>query len=309
MNRDTCFLMGITFCSFVIAGGYLMMLYQHKSAESVALSQTQQKVQQPTVLQMNQLPATNSTPPEAFTPEQQAAIGQIAADYLRDHPDLLVEMSEKLQQREHDAEQRQALDAVLAQQKVLLDAEQAPTVRPDGDVTLIQFFDYQCIWCSRMAPVVEAVMDKDAALRVAFREYPIFGERWPRSREAAIRGVSIWRQQGADAYARYHHALFKTGHAEGQLTQADIWQATQLAGADAQNVGSTVSGIGAEIDLKGNAVLASELGISGTPAFIVMPTENASADTTSVMYGAVDAPTLQAAIAKARGKTAGKADK
>lgn len=54
-----------------------------------------------------------------------------------------------------------------------MDAEQAPTVRPDGDVTLIQFFDYQCIWCSRMAPVVEAVMDKDASLRVAFREYPI----------------------------------------------------------------------------------------------------------------------------------------
>ncbi|MGQ6475895.1 DsbA family protein [Serratia sp. IR-2025] len=258
---------------------------------------------------LTQLPAHASPGAATFTPEQQAAIGQIAADYLRDHPDLLVEMSEKLQQRENAAEQRQALDAVLANKHMLLNGDAAPTVRPDGDVTLIQFFDYQCIWCSRMAPVVEAVMDKDAALRVAFREYPIFGERWPLSRDAAIRGVSIWRQQGADAYARYHHALFKTGHAEGQLTQADIRQATQLAGADVQKVGSTVSGIGAEIDLKGNAVLAGDLGISGTPAFIVMPTENANADNTSVMYGAVDAPTLQAAIAKARGKTAGKADK
>nr|WP_172690009.1 hypothetical protein [Serratia marcescens]SAY46589.1 Uncharacterised protein [Serratia marcescens] len=88
----------------------------------------------------SQLPAYASPGAVTFTPEQQAAIGQIAADYLRDHPDLLVEMSEKLQQRENVAEQRQALDAVLAQQKVLLDAEQAPTVRPDGDVTLIQFF-------------------------------------------------------------------------------------------------------------------------------------------------------------------------
>lgn len=257
----------------------------------------------------SQLPAYASPAASAFTPEQQAAIGQIAADYLRDHPDLLVEMSEKLQQRENAAEQRQALDAVLANKHMLLNGDAAPTVRPDGDVTLIQFFDYQCIWCSRMAPVVEAVMDKDAALRVAFREYPIFGERWPLSRDAAIRGVSIWRQQGADAYARYHHALFKTGHAEGQLTQADIRQATQLAGADVQKVGSTVSGIGAETDLKGNAVLAGDLGISGTPAFIVMPTQHANADNTSVMYGAVDASTLQAAIAKARGKTAGKADK
>lgn len=258
---------------------------------------------------LTQLPAHASPGAATFTPEQQAAIGQIAADYLRDHPDLLVEMSEKLQQRENAAEQRQALDAVLANKHMLLNGDAAPTVRPDGDVTLIQFFDYQCIWCSRMAPVVEAVMDKDAALRVAFREYPIFGERWPLSRDAAIRGVSIWRQQGADAYARYHHALFKTGHAEGQLTQADIRQATQLAGADVQKVGSTVSGIGAEIDLKGNAVLAGDLGINGTPAFIVMPTQHANADNTSVMYGAVDASTLQAAIAKARGKTAGKADK
>ncbi|MBN5380141.1 DsbA family protein [Serratia marcescens] len=256
-----------------------------------------------------QLPAHASPGAVSFTPEQQAAIGQIAADYLREHPDLLVEMSEKLQQRENAAEQHQALEAVLANQKRLLNAKEAPTVRPDGDVTLIQFFDYQCIWCSRMAPVVEAVMDKDASLRVAFREYPIFGERWPLSRDAAIRGVSIWRQQGADAYARYHHALFKTGHAEGQLTQADIRQAAQLAGADMQNVGSAASDAGAEIDLKGNAALAGALGIIGTPAFVVMPTKGANADNTSVMYGAVDASTLQAAIAKARGKTAGKAEK
>lgn len=65
-----------------------------------------------------QLPAHASPGAVSFTSEQQAAIGQIAADYLREHPDLLVEMSEKLQQREHDAEQRQALDVVLAQQKV-----------------------------------------------------------------------------------------------------------------------------------------------------------------------------------------------
>lgn len=258
----------------------------------------------------SQQPTYASPAASPFTPEQQAAIGQIAADYLRDHPDLLVEMSEKLQQRENVAEQRQALDAVLAQQKVLLDAEQAPTMRPDGDVTLIQFFDYQCIWCSRMAPVVEAVMDKDAALRVSFREYPIFGERWPLSREAAQQGLAIWREKGADAYGRYHAALFKTGHAEGQLTQKDINLAREAAGG-AAILSETASKQknAATVDLASNIALASQLGISGTPAFIVMPTQHANADNTSVMYGAVDASTLQTAIAKARGKTAGKADK
>ncbi|HID8218951.1 TPA: DsbA family protein [Serratia marcescens] len=258
----------------------------------------------------SQLPAYASPGAVTFTPEQQAAIGQIAADYLRDHPDLLVEISEKLQQRENAAEQHQALDAVLANKHMLLNGDAAPTVRPDGDVTLIQFFDYQCIWCSRMAPVVEAVMDKDAALRVAFREYPIFGERWPLSREAAQQGLAIWREKGADAYGRYHAALFKTGHAEGQLTQKDINLAREAAGG-AAIVSETASKQknAATVDLASNIALASQLGISGTPAFIVMPTENANADNTSVMYGAVDAPTLQAAIAKARGKTAGKADK
>lgn len=259
---------------------------------------------------LSQLPAHASPGAASFTPEQQAAIGQIAADYLRDHPDLLVEMSEKLQQREHDAEQRQALEAVLANKKSLLNADEAPTVRPDGDVTLIQFFDYQCIWCSRMAPVVEAVMDKDAALRVAFREYPIFGERWPLSREAAKQGLGVWYEKGAEAYGRYHAALFNTGHAEGQLTQKDISLAREAAGllptvSDATSEQRNA----ATIDLASNLALASQLGISGTPAFIVMPTQHANADNTSVMYGAVDASTLQAAIAKARGKTAGKADK
>lgn len=258
----------------------------------------------------SQLPAHASPGTARFTPEQQAAIGQIAADYLREHPDLLVEMSEKLQQRENAAEQRQALDAVLANKKRLLNADEAPTVRPDGDVTLIQFFDYQCIWCSRMAPVVEAVMDKDAALRVAFREYPIFGERWPLSRAAAQQGLAVWREKGADAYGIYHAYLFKTGHAEGQLTQKDIDLARRAAGGAPQEGDMPSPQVSAAAgDLVVNTELASQLGISGTPAFIVMPTKNANADNTSVMFGAVDASTLQAAIAKARGKTAGKADK
>lgn len=246
-------------------------------------------------------PAMAATPSaDTFTPSQQAAIGQIAADYLRAHPEILIEMSEKLQHQEEQQQQKSAIAAVLANRQALLQDPASPVVHPDGDVALVQFFDYQCIWCSRMAPVVDSLIAGDNRLRVTFKEWPIFGKQWPLSTFAARTGLSVWAAKGADGYQQYHSTLYQTGHVEGQLTRDDITRAVTAAGVDDAKLVRVP-----ETQLSATAELASQLGINGTPAFIVMPVRGANADNTSVMFGAVDAATLQAAIAKAR--TAGSA--
>ncbi len=231
----------------------------------------------------------------SFTPAQQEAIGKIAAGYLRAHPELLVEMSQKLQQQAQAKQTSLAVQAVLKQQDRLLNDPDSPVLHPVGSVAVVQFFDYQCVYCSRTAPAVEAVIGANPDVRFIWKEWPIFGGKWPLSATAAQTGLAVWKQGGAEAYHRYHAALFASGHIEGDLTAADIDAAVKRAG-----IRSAPDTASATVALERTSELAKLLGIQGTPAFVVMPVTGASADNVSVIPGAVSQAALQAAVNKAR---------
>ncbi|MHC7590333.1 hypothetical protein ACYAZN_24905 [Klebsiella pneumoniae] len=113
-----------------------------------------------------------------FTPEQEKRIGEIAADYMRAHPDILIQMSEKLQAEQQERESRELKSAALAQQARILSDENIPSWGPaEGTVMVVEFFDYQCIWCSRLAPELEKVMKANTNVRYYFMEWPVFGSR------------------------------------------------------------------------------------------------------------------------------------
>lgn len=130
----------------------------------------------------------------------------------------------------------------------------------DAKVTVVEFFDYQCIYCARLAPELEKVIKANPDVRFVFKEFPIFGQRWPASLSAAKTGLQIWKQKGADAYLHYHNAIYATAHNEGKLTDADISAAAKAVKFDAKtapDVQGTLDGIN---------TLAQQLGRSGTPA-------------------------------------------
>lgn len=298
MKVDTVCLVGITLCSFAIAGGYLVMKIQDKPAESVAVSQTQPKVLQPTDFQMNQLPATNAATPGAFTQAQQDAIGPLARDYLLAHPDILLQMSDALEAKQQSAANRTVQTALTTQpalQAALLHDPATPVIHPDGAVTLVQFFDYQCIWCARMAPVVADFVRDNPDVRFVFKEFPIFGSRWPMSVQAARTGLTLWQLKGGDAYLAYHNAVFASGENEGRLSQPTVNTALTAAGAAPMTLLPET-----EKTLLATRALAQQLNISGTPAFIVMPTRNARPEQVTPLYGAVDAKALQTAVMQAK---------
>lgn len=298
MKVDTVCLVGITLCSFAIAGGYLVMKTQDKPDESVAVSQTQPKVLQPTDFQMNQLPATNAATPGAFTQAQQDAIGPLARDYLLAHPDILLQMSDALEAKQQSAANRTVQTALTTQpalQAALLHDPATPVIHPDGAVTLVQFFDYQCIWCARMAPVVADFVRDNPDVRFVFKEFPIFGSRWPMSVQAARTGLTLWQLKGGDAYLAYHNAVFASGENEGRLSQPTVNTALIAAGAAPMTLLPDT-----EKTLLATRELAQQLNISGTPAFIVMPTRNARPEQVTPLYGAVDAKALQTAVMQAK---------
>jgi protein-disulfide isomerase len=95
------------------------------------------------------------------------------------------------------------------------------SVASDAPVTVVEFFDYQCIYCSRLAHFIND-LHQDTQLQFVFHETPIFGSRWPMSTLAAKVGNAVYKTKGMAAYDSYHRVLFATGHNEGQLTQQDI---------------------------------------------------------------------------------------
>lgn len=233
----------------------------------------------------------------AFTPEQEARIGEVAKAYLLDHPEVLVEVSQKLQAQQQEQQLHALTTAVLAHQDALLNDKATPSYGPaDARVALVEFFDYQCSVCAQQAPVLEALMQANPQVRYVFKEWPIFGARWPASMAAAETGLQIWKQKGADAYLAYHNAIYATGHDEGKLTPQDIAHASVKAGKLKGKKAEALDTL-SQID-----ALAQNLGFRGTPGLIVMPVSGATVDNVTVVPGGASQATLQTAIDKALGK-------
>lgn len=234
-------------------------------------------------------------PAKIFTDEQEARIGEVAQEYLLEHPDILVQVSRKLEAQQRAEQLNSMMQAAISYQDALINDSSTPAYgAADAKVAFIEFFDYQCSVCARQAAVIEGLMKANPQVRYVFKEWPIFAQRWTPSLTAAQTGLQVWEQKGAEAYLAYHNALYATGHDEGKLTQADISSAAAPAGKLKKNDEGML-----EV-LSRTDELAQNLGLRGTPAMIIMPVNGATVDNVTVIPGGADQQTLQAAIDKAR---------
>lgn len=233
----------------------------------------------------------------SFSPQQREDIGQVAAKYLIEHPEYLLEAAKNLKKQQDDALQEQRTTGILKNITTLLHDPSTPVAgSPEGAVSVVEFFDYQCIYCAKSFPVLSAVMKKHPQVRYLFKEFPIFGSNWPASNNAAAMGLAVWKTQGGDAYMKYHDGIYATGHNEGKLTGDDIQQVLKN-----NNIAVPAPQILTDMAaaLRSNQDLAKELGVQGTPMFMVMPTQGASKENISVLPGLVTEEVLAAAILKA----------
>ena len=158
----------------------------------------------------------------------------------------------------------------------------------DGDVTMVEFFDYNCPYCRRMEPVLNALLRSDPKVRVVYRDWPIFG---PASREASRAAVA---SQWQGRHAAFHEALMTS---PARLDSAGVKAAAAKAKVDWPRLQRDLKNRGAEIDalLTRTDSIAQAIGFNGTPALIVG---------SQVVAGAVDLPTLRRLVAEARKKPA-----
>jgi protein-disulfide isomerase len=226
-----------------------------------------------------------SAPAGSLSPAQVEDVERIIRDYLLRNPELILEAVENLEQKRRDEAQRTAKSAITERRSEIFNDPDSPVAgNPQGDVTVVEFFDYRCPYCKQVEPSLAQLRKEDSKLRVVYKELPILG---PDSVIAA-RAALAARKQGK--YLALHEALMR---ARGSLDEATVLKIAGEAGLDSQRLKADMGAAEVEQILDRNLKLARALAITGTPGFVVGDT---------VVPGAVDLPTLKSLVADARKK-------
>jgi len=216
-------------------------------------------------------------------------------DYLVANPEVLVEASQVLQQKQQLNIQEQAKAAIGENANVIFNGTLAVAGNPKGKVTLVEFFDNQCIHCKHMVPVINALVQKNSDLRVIYKEFPIFGQ----DSELASKVALAAAMQGK--YQQMHDALLKL---EGKLNDKVVMNAAKSLGLNMDKLKKDMDSKTVTDLLDENRQLAEKLHLMGTPAFIIAATPNGTFDPKiqpTFIPGAASEQDLQALIKKAVG--------
>lgn len=182
--------------------------------------------------------------------------------FLLDNPRLLERMSVALETEMRTEEQERARIALMTlEDDIYNDPANIVLGNPEGDVTLVEMFDYNCGYCRQVLPDVMALVEEDPGLRVILKEFPILSQG---SVDAARVGVLV-NKQDVD-YARFHTALFS---ARGAVTGETALAAAETLGLSRVMIELDMNTDDVTAALQRNYTLAQGLGISGTPAFII----------------------------------------
>ncbi|MBI2786512.1 MAG: DsbA family protein [Legionella longbeachae] len=228
---------------------------------------------------------------------QKKDIEKVVHDYLVANPEVLLEASQALQQKQQQNMQQQAQSAIKDNTDQLFKGKTTVVGNPKGNVTIVEFFDYQCIHCKKMSPVIESLIKKDSDLRVIYKEFPIFGK----SSELASRAALAAGMQGK--YLAMHNALIAV---DKRLTDRIVMDTAKSVGLDMKKLKTDMQSKEVTTDLDANRELAEKLHLMGTPAFVIASTPDGkfkAGTEPSFIPGAATEESLQELIKKAAGNS------
>ncbi|MGQ0676553.1 MAG: DsbA family protein [Rhodospirillales bacterium] len=224
-------------------------------------------------------------PAQNLTPQQTKQVEDIVRRVIKENPRVILEAIEDLRKEEQAAAKSKAVGALKSRREQIERDPATPVAgNPQGDVTVVEFFDYRCPYCKAAHERVKQVVAKDGKIRLVLKEFPILG---PDSVFAARAALAARRQDPGKYYA-LHDALLS---AKERLNNELTLKIAADAGFDVERLKRDMAAPEISRMLEANADLAEELGINGTPAFIVGD---------NLAPGAIDAATLERLVAEAR---------
>ncbi|MCT9000273.1 DsbA family protein [Chelativorans intermedius] len=206
-----------------------------------------------------------------------------ARQYLLDNPEVVVEALQRLEERRQQAEANELQTLIVERHDEIFNDSTAPVAgNPDGDVVLVEFFDYNCPYCRKATSDIRQAIEDDPNLKLVFKEWPILG---PGSEFAARAALASLKQGKYDAF---HHALMGF---PGRIGENSTLTIAGDVGLDVEQLKRDMQDPAIAAAIERNRALADDLRITGTPTFVVGD---------EIIRGLVDLATLKRFIADAR---------
>ena len=201
-----------------------------------------------------------------YLAEHPEEVQHIIKDYLVNNPEVLREaLTEMIKNRRSATASADKIAAIKSNATLLFGSPHQVTLgNPHGDVTLVEFFDYNCGFCKRALADTTALLKDDPKLRIVLKELPVLG---PGSTEAARVAVAVRMQdESSERYLAFHQKLLG---GRGPVNKEAALAAAQEAGLDMTRLQTDLSSDEVDETLKESVRLAQALGITGTPGYVI----------------------------------------
>lgn len=225
-----------------------------------------------------------ATAPVAMAKEMtEAEVKRLALEAILENPDVIMQAVAILEKRDEEA-RAQAARQVLAESSDLLTRDpNAPVLgNPEGDVTVVEFFDYNCPYCRRVAPDVKTLLEQDGNIRLVYREWPILGQ----ASEFAARAALAARKQGK--YEEFHWAMMEL---RGRANETSVMKIAARLGMDLDRLRADMAAPEVDEHIATSTRLARQLGFGGTPSFVIG---------SALVPGAISLDDMKSLVKKAR---------
>ncbi len=213
---------------------------------------------------------------------QKSQVETVIHDYILKNPHVLVEALQSYQSQQGEQDAKAFKEKVGEYREFLTDASSPSAGNPKGDVTVVEFFDYNCGYCKHAVDDVQKLIGEDKNVRIVFKDYPILSES---SGDAARFALAAGKQ---GKYWDFHQKLMKSGASKNQTTFEAIAKELNL---DYPTMEKDANSKEIRAIIEKNTQVARSLSIQGTPAFIVGDT---------LIPGYIDADALKSLVDKAR---------
>src|ERR1700736_6627062 len=202
---------------------------------------------------------------ESFSDGQRGDIETIVREYLLAHPEVLEEAMAELSKRQTAAEAEKHEASVAKNADAIFNSPRGVLLgNRDGDVTFVEFFDYNCGYCKRAMSDMLDLMKSDSRLKVVLKEFPVLSQG---SVEAAQVAVAVRMQDpGGKKYLDFHQRLLG---GRGQADKARAIAAAKEAGLDVARIEKDLASPGGRAPIEENFKLAESMGMNGTPSYVI----------------------------------------
>ena len=204
-------------------------------------------------------------PAAAISPSERPEIEKIIKEYLLENPEVLRDAMIELQRRQAAAEAKERAQAVQTNKALIFDSPRGVVVgNRNGDVSVVEFFDYNCGYCKRALDDMMTMMQADPKLKFVLKEFPVLG---PGSLDAAKVAIAVRMQdKSGTKYLDFHRRLLGT---RGEANRERALAAAKDSGLDMAQIEKDLKSEEIDATLLESVQLADALGISGTPSYVI----------------------------------------